>query len=311
MNPNLYILKNDFKPVYRVLQYNVDQAMREEAVEATKWSNRFPRIKKLIDEVDADIVCLQEMRKLPNTITVNEFLASFKQYLFVVEYRNSSLLSFGQAILYKPEKLYPVKTTKYWLSDTPHKLSDTWANKAGGTTGFGYIVMGVKFYPVSEEKVIHGSKPLWVFNTHFGLEEELKTKSCHKLRRIVESTVTCEDSEGNDEFIVCGDFNFFPDKDGNNQRSILTSKWKDLGQSALTLSGKKVEGTFVGYEHDNFKADLKNMVSRLDHVFSSTNVKGVNATLYTKTMLDKEPEELTTRDYPSDHLPLVVTIEIN
>ena len=102
-----------------------------------------------------------------------------------------------------------------------------------------------------------------------------------------------------------------PDKDSEKQRQILTSTFKDLGKGAKTLGGKSVEGKFIGYEHDTFKADLNNMKSRLDHVLCSKNVVGINPTLYTKTMLDQEPVELTTRDYPSDHLPIVIDLTIN
>ena len=157
---------------------------------------------------------------------------------------------------------------------------------------------------MEEGKIVANLPPFWVFNVHFGLEEDLKTKSCHKLLEIV------KDATKGQEFIICGDFNFFPDRDGNKQRAILTAELKDLGRGAKTLSGKECEGTFVGYEHDEFKADLKNMISRLDHIFASTKVTGHSPVLYTKTMLDVEPVELTTRDTPSDHLPLFININI-
>lgn len=76
------------------------------------------------------------------------------------------------------------------------------------------------------------------------------------------------------------------------------------------MGGKHVEETFVGFEHDEFKADLTNMVGRLDHIFGSSHILGTNPTLYTKTMLNVEPQELTTRDYPSDHLPLLLDVTI-
>jgi len=300
---NLYVNVPEFSLKTKVLQYNVDMAMREEAHEATKWANRSSRVKSLIKDVDADIVCLQEMRRLPENPSINRFLAEFDDYRFQLEYRNSSALSFGQAILYKPEKYYPLKSVKYWLSATPDVVSDTYAVKAGGTTGFGYIVFGLKFLPMVDGKIVENAKPLWVFNTHFGLEEDLKTQSCHQLLKIINKEVD------KDNFVVCGDFNFFPDRDGGKQRAILTEHWQDLGQGAKTLGGRSVEGTFVGYDHDAFKADLNNMISRLDHIFSSQCLTGVNPTLYTKTMLPKEPKELTTRDYPSDHLPLVIEIQ--
>ena len=67
------------------------------------------------------------------------------------------------------------------------------------------------------------------------------------------------------------------------------------------------------YDTDDFKADLTNMQSRLDHVWIwdiSERIQVSTPTLYTKTMLPEEPEELTTRHYPSDHLPLRVYVTI-
>jgi TorA maturation chaperone TorD len=55
------------------------------------------------------------------------------------------------------------------------------------------------------------------------------------------------------------------------------------------------------------------MISRLDHVFGTKGVKLVGSpVLDTRTMLEKEPEEeLTDRNTPSDHLPLIVAFEIS
>lgn len=303
-NSSLYTLAGvGFNTEFKILQYNVDQAMREEKVPMTKWNNRVSRVEKLILDANADIVCLQEMRRLPDCVkTVNQFLASFEDYYFDVAYRNSNLLSFGQAILYKPDKFFARRTVKKWLSDTPDIVSDTWSVKAGGSCGFGYMVLGTEFQYVVDGKIVDDLESFWVFNVHFALDEEVKTKSCHKLLEIVNKV------SGGKQFLICGDFNFFPDKDGAEQRAILTTELQDLGKGAVTLGGKYVEGTFVGYDHDEFKADLTNMISRLDHVFGSPGVIASNPKLYTKTMLDEEPPELTTRDYPSDHLPLLLEI---
>ena len=305
MNANLHCSIDGFSRNFRLLQYNVDQAMREEQFEDTKWNNRYTRVTSLINDVDADIVCLQEMRKLPGTISVNQFLSSLFKYQYEIGYRNPSLLAFGQAILYKPEKFYPLQTVKRWLSDTPETVSDTWAINPAGSTGFGYLVLGTQFLSVKEGKVVTNAEPFWVFNVHLGMEEDVKTKSCHKLLEIVTKLTSGQ------KFVICGDFNFFPDRDGNKQRAILTEKLQDLGKGAKTLGGRPVEGTFVGYEHDQFKADLNNMVSRLDHIFGLEGVVGKDPTLYTKTMLPEEPEELTTRQYPSDHLPLRLEVTLS
>lgn len=312
MNTNLHIHVDNYKTNFTIMQYNVDMSVREEKYENTKWNNRKDRVASLINVINADIVCLQEMRKLEGTPSINEFLSSFNRYHYKVEYRNPGSLAFGNAILYKPDKFYPLQTVKRWLSTTPNTVSDTYINKEGDIPkGFGYIIMGVQFQAVQNDKIVVNSAPFWVFNTHLGLEEKLKTESCHQILDIVKEIV----SDSNQEFIICGDFNFFPDRDGDKQRAILTDKGslQDLGKGAITINGKPLEGTFVGYEHDDFKADLKKMVSRLDHVFGSKNVRRISdPILITKTMKFFEPtEELTDRNLPSDHLPLLMGLEIN
>jgi endonuclease/exonuclease/phosphatase family metal-dependent hydrolase len=306
-NVNIQTKIDNYKTEFKFLTYNIDQSVREEQFDQTKWMNRKDRVRNLIKEVDADIVCLQEMRQLSGAISTNKFLAEFDDYFYEVAYRNPSPLAFGQAILYKPNKFFPVKIVKKWLSDTPDIVSDTFLD-TNGKTSFGYLLLGVQFVPVVNNKVVidplHNAAkdPFWVFNTHFGLDEAVKTKSCHILKRVIEEIVQGQ------KFILSGDFNFFFDKEGNNQRIILTEKYQDLAKGAKTLAGKTVEGTFIGYDHDEFKSDLNNMQSRLDHIFGSGGVIGTNATLYTKTMLISEPTELTTRNYPSDHLPIVINI---
>lgn len=300
---SLNVIIPDYNPTLTIMSYNVDKAVREEQFEKTKWINRSPRVAQLINEVKADIVCLQELRELPNTPSVNRFLSEFDQYRFVIAHRGPSKLSFGQATLYDPEKVFPVDSFPQWLSDTPEEVSDTWAQKRDAA--WGNIVLCTKFLLVHQGRIVKNAPAFWVFNTHFGLDEEVKTKSCYKLLEIINKTAKKQ------PYIVCGDFNLFPDKDGNKQRKILTEQMKDLGKDAETLSGKKVEGTFIGFDHDEFKADLKNMTSRLDHIFGSETVETVSPVIiYTKTMLPEEPEELTTRDYPSDHLPLVAKLKL-
>jgi endonuclease/exonuclease/phosphatase family metal-dependent hydrolase len=294
---------------FKLMTYNVDQSVREEKVEATKWDVRAPRVKRLIEAVDADIVCLQEFRRLPGVAqTAEQFLASLgPTYRAVLEYRNPSPMAFGQAILYKPERFYPLQTRKFWLSPTPYMPSDGWT-----TEGRGYICTGVQFQAVTRNGQLDLGKPtFWVWNTHFGLEEKHKTKSCELL---VAQLATPSEYPHPHDGILCGDLNLFPDLGAAAQRAIFTdADWIDMGKGARTLNGRALEGTFVGYEHDEKKADLNNMVSRLDHILATPGDRfsvGSDPLLYTRTMLPVEPPELTTRDYPSDHLPLVVHVNV-
>lgn len=311
MNPNIYTIVPDYTKTHlKVLQYNIDNAVREEKYEHTKWMNRKDRVVKLINSIDADIVCLQELRKLDGAISINQFLAAFEKYDFKVEYRNASKYSFGNAILYKPDKVYPVQTVKKWLSTDVKNPNDI-------PKGFGYIVLGVQFMPVNDEKIIFNAKPFWVFTTHLGLDEQLKADSCNQLNEIITDLI----GQSQQPFILTGDFNFFPDKDGAKQRTVLTDgplRMQDLGKESITSQLRvKLEGTFIGYEHDDFKADISSfdkIISRLDHIFASSDVEQKGPVILdTRTMLEVETDpskELTDRNLPSDHLPLLVEIAI-
>jgi len=287
MDPNLYVAASFDRLPFTLLQYNVDQAMREEKYEATKWVNRSARIRALILKVNADIVTLQEFRALPGVDeTPEQFLASFSPaYRYVIEYRNSQPLAFGQVTMWKADRFYPLEVAKRWLSDTPST-------------------------PIHEGKFIYGATPFWVFNTHFQLDEHVKTQSCHSVLRSMREII----GNANEAFTLSGDFNFFPDRDGATQRAILTSELQDLGVKMNTLEQKELHGTFVGYDHDEFKADLGNMVSRLDHIFlgGAPRIESRSEWLlvYNRTMLENEPEPFTTRSYPSDHLPLVAFLSL-
>ena len=317
MNNKIQIKIENFENKFTLLTYNIDQAVREEKYEETKWKNRKEFIKKLIIEVNADIVCLQELRKLykDDEETTEMFLALLSKelnYRFIVDYRNAGELAFGNAILWKYKKFAMIKHKIKYLSETPNIISDTWSENYG----FGAIINGVLLYPVKNEKIIINSNPFWIFNTHFPLEEEFKTKSCKFLVEYL--------GKLKEEWLLCGDFNFFEDKDlnsdkkvfGSKQREILTKEgeFQDLCKDSKTLGGKKIVGTFIGFNHDEFKSDLDNMNSRLDHIFSSKNIKGSNASQYTRSMKKdfKEDieEELTHRNYPSDHLPQLIEIYI-
>jgi endonuclease/exonuclease/phosphatase family metal-dependent hydrolase len=312
----LNIVIPHYNPIIKIMTYNVDAAHREEQFEATKWINRAPRVKKLIDEVDADIVCLQELRDIVGSIPVNRFLGQFDQYRYVIAYRNPSIAgpdapletAFAQVTFYDPKKFFPLQSFPKWLSDTPDRVSDTWAfNKAKAR---GSIVLCTQFVLTHRGRVVQNVSPFWVFNVHFEIAEDVKTRSSHKLLEIIKKV-----SQGQ-PYIVCGDFNLFPTNflstaQGGQQRAILTEVMQDLGKNAQTLSGKPLEGTFIGYEHDQFKASLNEIITRADHIFGSKGIEKIDsAILYTKTMLAKEPEELKTRDYPSDHLPLIVDVKL-
>lgn len=303
MNNNISTVVQGFKSTLTFLQFNVNKGIEGEKnadkYPAYSWNNREDRVIALVEEVNADIVCLQELRELPNTKPVEEFLFRLTKfgYRYVIQAPNPGSMAFAQVILWKKDKFFMDKMETKWLSSTPDVVSDDWNERRK----FGHVLVGVRLTPVQGDKVISNAKPLFVFNTHFSMEEPFKTKAAENIVKMMNSI--------SDNYILAGDFNFFPDPlPGDKQRELITQHLTDCGLGAKSLGGKELKGTFVGIETDAFKAPLPDLNnSRLDHVFCTKNLKVQNCVLYTKTMLQPEPEELTSREFPSDHLPLVVT----
>lgn len=348
MNSNLYhsISNESFSRQFTFFDYNIDMAMREEKFEATKWIKRSDKVAKLINSYSPDIICLQELRELPDNDTPKTFLAkNFPTYDYYLARRNASKLAFGQATLWNPEKFFCVEQKCFWLSENETIVSDSWGAAAGGTTGFGYIMTATKLnyvhsennqqkiikleddediafsrqnlVPVNDEELI---PVLWIFNVHLGLEEYLKTKSCEKIVELVRSVT----NDHSDNFILCGDFNMFPDKDGMKQYEILTKNKYSMNpvfdyQKLTSRFGLDLYGTFVGYRHDAFcaKEPLKQM-SHLDHVFinkynnnNKLKVLDKNVVITNNCLqIDDERDALLNPDtMPSDHLALMVLFE--
>jgi endonuclease/exonuclease/phosphatase family metal-dependent hydrolase len=307
-------------PEICVLQYNIDMALREEDYPETQWQNRYERVRELVLRSGADIVCLQELRTLPvngKPQSPEAFLASIEGYHFVLQYRSPNPLAFAQAILYKADRFYEVNSAKRWLSPTPKKYSESWPTDAVFPHLRSSIVIGIQLALIDADeealssKLDEGHLSFWVFNTHFNCDEDVKTNSCIALQEIVQEVA------GEEPFVLTGDFNFFPDKDGLFQHTLLREAgFRDLGVNAVTSQTRRpLTTTFIGYQHDKHRSrDVFASQSRLDHVFGSRHWH-VQSTplLITETMMPQFDNvglaELTQpNSLPSDHLPLYVVL---
>lgn len=264
-----------------VLQYNIAAAARDEEHEMTRWSRRAPRVAALIRKSQADIVCLQELRNFPGQPSVETWLAQFSDvYHYELAYRNPTALAFGQAVLYRKDRFFAQDANRHWFE--------------------GSLMLVVQLREHASGKVVDKSA-LMVGNVHFPMEEAAKLS----LAKFVTT------KKADDTSILCGDFNFFPDMPGcDEQRATIARVFQDLGKGAIaSQDGRPLEGTFVGFDHDEMKAPMGHeLVGRLDHIFGMHMELVTPPLLFTETMLAEEPKELQVRDLPSDHLPLVVTL---
>ena len=264
----------------RLVTWNIDQANIEEKYEKTKFDNRWPLILSYIKECNADIICLQELRNLDtSSVKVNDILynISLLGYDYKHAYYGPDKTSFAQAIFYRREKFFITDIEIHFLP-----LEDE--TKPTKTKN----ILCVTFNHINTD--IH--REFVVCSTHFDFEESVKEKSSYFLRDLIKS-----DIPGDIPFLCAGDYNFFDDRDGIKHRDILLGKPYDIHDMIYPLSN--ASGTFMGYEHNQFKQPFDKM-SRLDHVFSQLVFRYKDAFVFGDIELIKK------REYPSDHLMIVL-----
>lgn len=288
--------------------FNLANSLLDEKSETTNFFSREGAVSDAIKKMNCDVIGLNELRPYRNRVTgemchPSNFLGKLEDYAHIYEYMSADPLAFAIGLAYRRSTVYPIKTVKYWLSETPEIPSDSWGN------GFGRIILGVKFYPVIEGKINLSAKPIWIYVTHLGLGEREKNECVRLIPQLINRDV------GNDHYAVVGDFNFFDDKDGSQQRkSLIEAGLKDVGVEAYFSfdSTRRCYGTFLGFDHDAFKSTYESLAgvdkrapSRLDHIWISPFTEVSNVTCW----VEKE-EHLIERTTPSDHLPLLCTIKL-
>jgi hypothetical protein len=160
--------------------------------------------------------------------------------------------------------------------------------------------------------------PIHVYNTHLGHstpEKEWSVQILPELMRQYSGLMS--------PAVLCMDANFFSQHSGLQQRQKLCSarsyQLPDLTAHArLILStdektAAKIQtptGTFIGTSIDFNKPKQHEIGDSLD-IIAGHNVTLQSAYVWNKTFFDPEPPFLENYDlFPSDHLPLVITISI-
>ncbi len=274
--------EEDKLSMFKFATFNIDQARREEAFEETKFDVRWPHLKKLIQDADADILCLQELRNLETSkISVTELLYQVSQlgYDYKHAYYGPDQIAFAQVIFYKRDKLF--------ITGMDILLLPLASEENPGLTR---IVLSLKL------RVIGTGKEFYVCTTHFGLEEHEKEASCRVLKAYLEAF-----TQKGLPYLCAGDYNFFDDRDGVKHRAIMLETSKDLAYPLANASG-----TFMGFKHDAFNQPYEKM-SRLDHIFVNDKVLPVASE---KAYVFGDLELVRKREYPSDHLMIVVNVYI-
>jgi len=262
----------------KLLFWNIDQARAHEKDKQTCWDTRSEAVKSLIVSCDADIIGLVELRDLETSSeSARKFLSDprFLRYDVVSRRYCHFAVTFQMALLFDPTKFF---------------LGDVRVHSYLGKPENDKIVM---FVDLQSKSTLN-----WftVGVTHFDLPEDVKWTSVRTLRPLLASQkYPC---------LVYGDYNFFNDLEGKEQRAFMLEEFYDLAHPLQSALGP-LNGTFVGFSIDPNKQSFEKP-SRLDHIFSA-NMRGT----CTSPFVDQFCFDNSTLDsytYPSDHLALLLQI---
>lgn len=158
--------------------------------EGNSIPERAPRLAKVLQDYDADVICLQEF-----TPKWEPFWEDLKLgvYDHVHKYRNETVDIEGSPILWKKDKFQCLQTGHFWLSDTPEVESRGWDAL--------YNCYRMCLYVILRERV--SGKTFTVINTHFGFGDAGQVASAQLIAdysKKISSHPT----------IVVGDFNASP-----------------------------------------------------------------------------------------------------
>lgn len=232
---------NLFAQELSVMTYNIKLDSPKEGVDS--WTNRKPFFINQLKFYEPDVLGVQEA--MPNQMKDMDSL--LVDYSFVGVGRDDGKDA-GEysAIFYKKHQFNILKTSTFWLSQTPEKVS----------MGWDAVCNRVCTYALFQDKV--SKKTFWVFNTHFDHEGVEARKQSARL--ILEKIKVL--NTDNLPVILMGDFNM---EETHESIRYITKSLNDSRTIAENSFGPV--GTFNNFEFH------KPVTSRIDFVFLSNGVK--------------------------------------
>lgn len=252
-----------------VMTYNIKLDYPKEGVNS--WTNRKPFFINQIKFYGPDIFGVQEA--MPNQMKDMDSL--LPQYSFVGVGRDDGKVE-GEysAIFYNKEKLKVLKSSTFWLSETPNEVS----------MGWDAVCNRICTYALFED--LASGKKIWMFNTHFdhvGVEAR-KNSAVVIIEKIKDINTE------NLPVILTGDFNM---EESHESIQFIEQHLKDSKNIAKLVFGPN--GTFNNFDFE------KPVTRRIDFIFVSPEI-AVNKYAVLSDSWDCK--------YPSDHLPVFVKLKI-
>jgi len=225
-----YNIDNDLK----VISYNIRYNNLNDGI--NKWDNRKETLFNFLEDEYPDFIGMQEVLKNQ----LNELESNLKDYSFIgIGREDGKHKGEFSPIFYLEDSYNLIKSSTFWLSETPIKVSIGWDAALERICTYGYF----------ESKKT--KKRFWIFNTHFDHMGEIARK---KSVELIMSKIDKLNKEKH-PVVLMGDFNLIPISD---PIKILSEKFID----SFSINSKNLIGTYNGFMevYDNSR--------RIDYIFS-------------------------------------------
>ena len=253
-----------------IITYNI--RYNNPADKENSWPNRRGEVITLLKTHKADIFSVQEAL-FDQIMDLKDGMKGF-DYVGVGRDDGNVNGEFS-AIYYNTNHYILLENGTFWLSKTPKIPSKSWDAALNRICTWGRFREKESF------------KSFYVFNTHFDHQGVTARK---KSAGIILKKIG-EIADRRDAVILTGDFNLTPEE---KPIVIIRQKLKDSRQVSLTVP-KGPYGTFNGFDFES-KLD-----SRIDYLFVNKYFAVNNYNVLTDSK-DKR--------YPSDHLPVLIEVQL-
>lgn len=235
------------------------------------WPNRKYKVAALIKFHDAEIVCLQEV--LHNQLDdLEKMLPNFRWV--GVGRDDGERQGEYSPILFDNKKFEPLDSGWFWLSETPE------------TPSLGWDAACIRICTWIKLKCLANAKEFYVLNTHFDHVGEAARQNSAKL-----IVTKIDELAAKLPVILTGDFNAEPT---NEAIKIISKKFTD-SYLASTEPPYGPVGTWNAFDYNS------PLDQRIDYIFVN---KQFNVLKYA-SITDSENQR-----FPSDHLPVFVSLEL-
>lgn len=244
--------KQDAKAI-RVISANVRFDFPSDKEHGLEWARRLPVLTSTLLKYKPDVIGIQEATKKQ----IHEILESckisgseFGHFGLTTNNTNGGIFDEHLTIMFNPRRFMKVSSGFHMLSDTPDVVSPE--------PGFGGMYTHALIWVKLRDRLTR--QTIGFATTHFDPSMKagnIRVKSAELLQRTLEKIFW------QTPFTLMGDFNLFPDADGNEAYNVLAEIGDDIRNSSKR-GHFGPDATFAAFKHE---AKNNHAKTRLDHMF--------------------------------------------